>query len=89
MRPDVLYLELHLAMLASVLLHTIHNVKRLFRLDVTRLRTLSEGNAIHHIVRLAIHQLQLDVFLLATDHLAGAIVKHILCTEHRLGIIRI
>ena len=49
---------------------------------------MSEGDAVHHIVRLVVDQLQLDVLLVATYHLAGAIVVYVVCTEHRFVVVR-
>ena len=75
-------------MLAGVLLNGIDNVKRLLSLDIARFRTLTESDAVHHIVRLAVNQFQFDVFLLTPHHLARSIVKHILRAEKRFGIFR-
>lgn len=84
---DILYLQAHIATLVDVLLYCIYDVKGLLRLDIAGLRTLSEGYAVHHIVALAVHKLQLDVLLVSSHHLAGAIVIHALGAEHGLGIL--
>ena len=71
-----------------VFLDGVANVESPFGFDVSRLRTLSEGNAVHHIVAFIVHQFQFDVFLSASHHLACAVVVDFFRTEHRLRVRR-
>ena len=73
-RANIVDLQLHLAAFMRVFLDGVANVESPFGFDVSRLRTLSEGNAVHHIVAFIVHQFQFDVFLSASHHLACAVV---------------
>ena len=66
---NVLNLQLHFAAFVTIFFDGIANVEGAARLDVARLRTLSEGYAVHNVVRLVVHQFQFDVFLSASHHL--------------------
>ena len=74
--------------LEHVVLDGIGYVKRSFRLDVACCRTLSEGDAVHDVVRLGIDQFQFDVLLLASHHLRRAEVIDILRAEDRFRVAR-
>ena len=82
-RFNIFYLELDFSTFMCVLLNGVADIERLFRLDVACLRTLSESNTVHYIVRFVIHQFQLDMFLVASYHFACTIIVHIQCGEYR------
>ena len=86
--PDIVNLQLHLAALVGILLNRIANIESTFGFNIARLRTLSEGNAIHYIVALVVHQFEFDVFLSAANHLACAIIVNTLGAKDGLGIAR-
>ena len=71
----------------GVLLNGIDDIEGAFGLDVACLRTLSECNAVHDVVRLVVHQFQLDVFLFTSYHLTCTVIIYIVCTEYRLGVV--
>ena len=60
--------------LKDIFLYGIGDVETALRLDVTRGGTLSESYSVHDGARLGIHQFQLDMFLLAPNHLTCTIV---------------
>ena len=84
----VFYLQLYLIFLEDILLDGICYVETALALDVSGRRTLSKGNSIDHIARLGVYQFQLDVFLLASHHLACAIVVHSMGAEYWLLVAR-
>ena len=49
---------------------------------------MSESDTVHDVVRLVVHQLQFDVFLVSSYHLAGTIIVHIQGCENRLVVLR-
>ena len=71
----------------AVLFDVINDVEGTLRLDVSRLRTLPEGYAVHHRAALGIDKLQLDVLLVASHNLACAEVIDLLRAEKRLLIV--
>ena len=85
---DVFYLELDLTTLVRILLDGVADVESALRFDVTRLRALAEGYAVHHFARLIVHQLQFDVFLFASYDFACSVIIHMVRAENRLFILR-
>ena len=83
----VLYLQLNFPSLVGVLFYCVDDIKTLFGLDIPCLGTLTERYAVHHIVAFAVHQLQLNVFLVTPHHLTGTIVIHMLGTKYRFGVL--
>ena len=73
----IFYLQLDVAMLVYVFFDGIADVERLFGFDVSCLRTLSECDAVHYVVRLVVYQFQLDVFLVSAYYFAGAVVVNV------------
>ena len=86
-RSDVLNLQLNLAALMCVLLDSIDNVERTLGLDVTGFAALSERNAVHDMVGVAVNELKFDVLLIATDYFAGAVVIDLVCAEDGFAVV--
>ena len=76
---DVFYLELDLTTLVRVLLDGVADVES---------ATLPEGDAVHDVVRLVVHQLQFNVLLIASYDFARAIVIHMTGTENGFFVFR-
>ena len=55
-RSDVFNLELHFATLMRILLQCVTDVERTLCLNVARLGTLTEGNAIHDVATFVINE---------------------------------
>ena len=70
-------------MLVYIILDGIGDVKAAFAFDITGRATLSEGDAVHHVVGFGIDQFQLDVFLFASHHLTRTEVIHVDGAEQR------
>ena len=71
----------------GVFLDVIDDVEGTLRLDVAGLRALSEGDAVHDVAALRVHELQLDVLLVAPHDLAGAVVIDLPCAEEGLRVV--
>ena len=52
------------------------------------MRTLSECDAVHDVIRLVVNQFQLDMFLVASHYFAGSVVIDVMRTEDRFDIVR-
>ena len=52
------------------------------------MRTLSECDAVHDVIRLVVNQFQLDMFLIASHYFAGSVVIDVMRTEDRFDIVR-
>ena len=52
------------------------------------MRTLSECDAVHDIIRLVVNEFQLDMFLIASYYFAGSVVIDVMRTEDRFDIVR-
>ena len=81
---NILYLKLYLVLLEDVVLDGINDVKASFALDVSGGSALSEGDAIDYVAGFRIDQFQLDMLLLSSYHLAGAIIINVCGTEYWL-----
>ena len=66
----------------------VADVEGLTRFDVACLRTLTEGDAVHDVVALVVHEFQFDVLLSSSDHLARAVVIDLFGAEHRFLVHR-
>ena len=55
-------------------------------LDVSCLRTLSEGNAIHNNVTLVVYELKFDMLLVTSYHFACTIIIDVASTEPWLRV---
>ena len=60
----------------------------MFRLDITSLGTLSEGDTVHDDSRLGVDEFQFDMLLMTPHHLRGTEVIDITGQEQGLGILR-
>lgn len=52
------------------------------------MRTLSECDTVHDVIRLVVNQFQLDMFLIASHYFAGSVVIDVMRTEDRFDIVR-
>src|SRR5574344_41380 len=66
----------------GVLFNGVADIKRTFGFDIAYMRTLSECNAVHYVIRFIIHQLQLDVFLIAPYHFTSTIIINVMRTKY-------
>ena len=80
-RADILDLHLHIAALVGVFFDGIADIKGTFRFNVARLRTLSEGDAVHYLTRFIIDEFQFDMFLSASHNLARSVIIYAMCPE--------
>ena len=71
-----------------VLLDCVANVEGQPLLDVVEVSTHIESDAVHHLIRLAINNLELDVLQFLTHKFTGAYITHIERHEHGLDILR-
>ena len=84
---NIFNLQLDLSALVDVVLDGIDDIERTFRLDIACRTALAEGNTIEYVARLGVDQFELDMLLLATHYLRGAVVVHITCAEQWLGVV--
>ena len=47
------------------------------------MRTLSEGDAVHYIIRFVVYQFQLDMLLITPHYFTGTVIIHMMRTEYR------
>ena len=73
-------------MLVGILLYGIYDVEAALALYEKCGATLSEGNAVHHVARLAVNKFQLDVLLHPSHHLARSVVIDIVSAEERFRV---
>ena len=85
---NALYLQLDLSMLIYIVLNSVADIKRLFRLYIFCLTALAESNTIQDCIGFVVNKFKFYVFLLAANHLTCPIVPYIISTEDRLLIIR-
>ena len=71
-----------------VFFNGVTNVEGALCLDIAHVRTLSECDTVHYIVRLVVNQFQFDMFLVASHHFACTVVIYMMRTENRLHIVR-
>ena len=79
---------MYLIALEDVVLNGVYDVEAAFRLYISCRRALPEGYAVDDGARLRVYKFQFNVLLLASYHLACAIVVNGFGAEQRLGIAR-
>ena len=52
------------------------------------MRTLSECDTVHNVIRFVVNQFQFDMFLIASNHLAGTVIIDMMCAEDRFDVVR-
>ena len=68
----------------GILFNGVADIKRTLGFDETYMRTLSEGDAVHYIIRFVVYQFQLDMLLITTYYFAGTIIIYIMCTKYMI-----
>ena len=63
-------------------------VERTFRFDIAHVRTLSERNTVHYIIRFIIDQFEFDMFLIASHHFTCSVIINMMSAENRFRVIR-
>ena len=76
-----------LSFLENVVFDGVCYAERPLALYVAHRLALSEGYAVHHVARLAVYKLELDVLLIAAHHLACAVVVDVAGAEQRLVVV--
>ncbi len=72
----------------GILFNGVADIKRTLGFDETYMRTLSEGDAVHYIIRFVVYQFQLDMLLITPHYFTGTVIIDIMRTEYRFRIIR-
>ena len=79
---------MYLATFVDILFDSIGDVEGTFRLDIAGVSTPSEGDAVHHVRRLRVHQFEFDMLLLTTYNLRCSVVVDISGAEDRFLVVR-
>ena len=70
-----------------VFFNGVTDVERTFRFDIAHVRTLSERNTVHYIIRFIINQFELDMFLVASHHFACSIIIDVMSAENGFRVV--
>ncbi len=79
---------MHFTAFVAVLFDGVYDVERALAFYVACRCRLSEGDAVHDDGRFRVYELQFDVLLMASYHLAGAVVEDVTRQEQRLAVAR-
>ena len=71
-----------------VFFNGVTDVERTFRFDIAHVRTLSERNTVHYIIRFIIDQFEFDMFLIASHHFTCSVIINMMSAENRFRVIR-